>query len=105
MTSLEFIEQELDAYKQLRESAILRIADENDEIELYMLQRRIDMLNKRIPILQQIKNELEVLKILKPQLDLEYEDGEDDKFMIGMRHYVGLETEQVKIVKEVMRND
>lgn len=65
MNSLEYIEKEIDTYNQLKERAILRIADEDDETELYKLQRHIDTLNKRIPIFQQIKAELEAWYVVK----------------------------------------
>jgi len=78
MNSLEWIEKELEAYNQLKERAILRIADEDDEIELYMLQRRIDMLTERIPILQQIKNELEAWEVVKEKFFIDIIERDND---------------------------
>lgn len=65
MTNLEFIEKEIDTYKQLKEQAILRISDEDDEVQLYLLQRRINLINERLPILQQIKDDLEAWEKVK----------------------------------------
>ena len=70
MNSLEFIEKEIVAYNRLKEHAILRIAVEDDEIELYKLQRHINTLNERIPIFQQIKTELEALEVVKEELQI-----------------------------------
>lgn len=65
MNSLEFIEKEINTYKQIKEQAILKIPDEDDEIQLYLLQKRIDFINERLPILEQIKSELEAWEIAK----------------------------------------
>ena len=71
MTSLEFIEKEIDTYKQLKEQAILRTPDEDDEIQLHLLQRRINMINERLPILEQIKSELLAWEVVKNKISIE----------------------------------
>ena len=65
MTNLEFIEKQIDTYKRLKERAILNIADEVDDDELFKLHERIDIINERLPILQQIKKELEAWEVVK----------------------------------------
>ncbi len=70
MTNLEFIEKQIDTYKRLKERAILNIADEDDDDELFKLHERIDIINERLPILQQIKNELEAWEIVKEELQI-----------------------------------
>lgn len=102
MTNLEFIKKEIERRKES-----IRFWEKQLENHPYdeVFTRTLNTRKEELQALFQIKCELEVFKILKPQLDLEYEDGEDDKFMIGMRHYVGLEDEQVWTLKEAMRND
>lgn len=102
MNSLEYIDLLIKSRVNSKETFLENSKRYPDNEVLINCAKRCD---EDIKTLQQIKTELEVLKILKPQLDLEYEDGEDDKFMIGMRHYVGLETKQVELVKEVLYNE
>lgn len=104
MTSLEFIKKEIERRKESIRFWEKQL-EERPYDRAFAFTNCLNTRKEELQTLFQIKCELEVLEILKPQLDLEYEDGEDDKFMIGMRHYVGLEPEQVCTVKEVMHND
>ena len=102
MNNLEFINKKMkEIAHSIRFWEIQLEKYPNDEIFTRCLNTR----KEELQTFFQIKSVLEVFEILKPQLDLEYEDGEDDKFMIGMRHYIGLETEQVEVAKKVMKNE
>lgn len=35
-------------------------------------------------------------------IDIDYEDGEDDEFIVGTRRYVGITKEEKKLIEEVM---
>mgnify|MGYP003289533273 CR=1 FL=1 len=95
MNSLEFINDRIRSY----ETMLLTAIDTKCSVE------QIRHYEERLNVFHQIKTELEIFELLKPQLDLEYQDGEDDKFMIGMRQYINLDTSQVKLIKEVLYNE
>lgn len=53
-----------------------------------------------------IMRDLEVLEILKKcNFDIDYEDGYDDKFILGTRHYVEITQEDYEKIKEWLENE
>jgi hypothetical protein len=104
MTNLEFIEKEIDTYKQLKEQAILRIPDEDDEIQLHLLQRRINIINERLPILEQIKTELEAWEIAKNEIKVkEVQNYFYPQYCICLRYMKGLiNKEQYERLKKAL---
>lgn len=71
MNNVDWIEEELIALDQVRDQVILKVEYTNDEIELHLLQSRIDNLTKRILRLQQLKIILEAYKIVGSKIIIE----------------------------------
>lgn len=62
--------------------------------------------NDALNELKTIEKDLEVLEILKKcNFDIDYEDGYNDKFILGTRHYVGITQEEFNKIKEWLKNE
>lgn len=74
-------------------------------VETLLKAYKFDLESSR-EIIDELDNENKKLKkaiaILKPQIDIDYQDGEDNEFMVGMRRYIDLTKEEYENLKEVL---